>query len=234
MLVPLRGESLSPRGIAQMRQRMHWKEFLLSAAVVLAAAFLPPGGEFAALSAEETQPADKQQVIAGRTLDEWAADLSAEGRFARLRAVKMLGLFGRPSVPALTKSLSRPDAAVRYLAASELGNIGKPAAPAVPTLRRLLEDEHQAVRISVAFALCRLGHVDGALPHLVAGLKDPQRATACSAADFLARIGPPARSAVAALREAAQHNDYHVQHAAEEALRCIQAKSDTGKQQRSD
>jgi hypothetical protein len=49
---------------------------------------------------------------------------------------------------------------------------------------------------------------------------------ACSAAELLGRVGPPASEALPALEEARQHSDYHVQGAALNAMRAIRSESE--------
>ena len=167
-------------------------------------------------------------TIAGRTLSEWSAKLNSSNRTVRRMAALTLGAFGPRAVPALTGALADDDAAVRYWAASELGDIGPPAGSARPQLKRLLTGKSFAVRLSAAYALCRLGDLHTGLPILAKGLTVVDKGTNVSAADFLARIGPPAKAAVPALKKAIadeQHSKrrsvIHVARAAEEALRRI-------------
>ena len=167
-------------------------------------------------------------TVAGRTLSEWSARLNSANRTFRRMAVLTLGAFGPRAVPSLTGALADGDAAVRYWAASELGDIGPPARSARPQLKRLLTGKSFAVQLSAAYALCRLGDLHTGLPILTKGLTVADKGTNVSAADFLARIGPPAKAAVPALKKAIaeeQHqkrrNVIHVARAAEEALRRI-------------
>jgi len=142
--------------------------------------------------------------------------------------VLTLGAFGPRAVPALTGALNDKDPAVRYWAASRLGDIGLPSKSARPALKRLLTGDSFAVRLSAAYALCRLGDIQTGLPILTKGLTVPDKGTNVSTADFLARIGPPAKAAVSALQKAIaeekrlkRRSVIHVAPAAEEALRRI-------------
>lgn len=204
---------------------------LVMRALFVLVAVVAAGNAVPALAAERApeavQPAAAApRTVAGRTLKEWTQELSSKHRIVRLRAARTLPVFGAPAVPALSGALGSDDPAIVYWAAYGLGDIARPAPKALPHLKRLLKSKSEALRISAAYAMCRLGHVKLALPVLTAGLKSPHRGTANSAADFLARIGPPARAALPALKEAAGHRDYHVKNAANEAIRRITAKAD--------
>lgn len=165
-----------------------------------------------------------QDKAAGRTFAEWTQQLTAKQRIARLRAARTLPVFGERAIPVLTESLDSDDSAIVYWAAYGLGDIGRPAPKAIQPLKLIVKSKSEGLRIAAAYALCRLGHVKDALPALTRALKSPHRGTANSAADFLARIGPPAKAALPALNAARDHKDYHVKNAANEAIRRITAK----------
>lgn len=179
-----------------------------------------------AIDAGGAQPTPS--TVAGRTLSEWSAQLKSSNRTVRRRAVLTLGAFGPRAVSALTGALKDDNPAVRYWAASRLGDIGPPARSARPVLKRLLIGKSFAVRLSAAYALCRLGDIQTGLPILIKGLTVADKGTNVSTADFLARIGPPAKAAVPALKNAIaeekrqkRRSVIHVARAAEEALRRI-------------
>ncbi|MDH3584773.1 MAG: HEAT repeat domain-containing protein [Phycisphaerae bacterium] len=203
-----------------------WQRLVLSGLLALLSPVLPA-------CAAATDAADR--VVAGRTLSDWGRDLSSENRFVRLRAVKTLGAFGSSATALLIAALDDPAPGVRYWAASHLGSIGKPAAKAVPRLVALKSDtEHTGVAMAAAFALCTIKGVDGYLGFLADQLESPERGMACSAAEFLGRLGTAAAAAVPALETAyKRHNrkpgqkgpsgaDYHVRGAVQNALRKIQ------------
>jgi HEAT repeat protein len=168
------------------------------------------------------------RTIAGQTIDDYAAKLKDENRIVRLRAVRSLGAFGVAAGDALRESLDHSDAAVRYLAAENLGRIGgKPLEQAKARLTELAEDETSlAVRLAASYALCRAGLVDQHLPLLIETLRYPERGTACSAAELIGNIGPSAAAAIKTLEVVHEKNrpgtkggDYHVGGATMNALR---------------
>ena len=139
----------------------------------------------------------------------------------------------RPTT-ALLGALDDPSAGVRYWAASHLGAIGPTADRALPRLKELKADqEFPAVQMAAAFALCRIDKVEDHLQLLTARLDYPERGMACSAAEFLGRLGADGQAAVPALERAYHANsrqqnpvrkdnpDYHIQGACQNALRKI-------------
>ena len=159
--------------------------------------------------------AESPAVVAGRSLSEWSAEAGSANGIARRRAVISLGAFGLRAVPELTQALSHEDAAVRYWAASELGDLAdgtqsKVFQPAVESLQRMRQEPAIGVRIAAAYALCRIGLIDDALPTLLDGLKHNERGVWNSAADFLARIGPPAKSAIPVIEQEGRRGDDHI------------------------
>lgn len=178
----------------------------------------------------ETAWAESPRTVAGRSLDQYTLQLSDPDRIVRLRAVRSLGAFGEAAGDALLGGLGHDDPAVRYIAAVQTGRIGGPPLQrAQHVLQELASDESSlAVRLAASFALCRLGEIDQHLPLLTESLGHPARGTACSAAELLGRIGPPAAPAVDALiatieanRPGSRRGDYHLGGAAMNALRSI-------------
>lgn len=169
-------------------------------------------------------PAAAPKSVAGRSLAEWSAELSSKSRTRRLRAALTLPSFGADAVKPLVGALDHADPGVIYWAASGLGDLAHKSAytrPVLLRLRGLLKHKAVGVRLSAAYALSRLGETGSGVRMLAKGLEHPHRGVACAAADFLARIGPPAVNAILELRVAAKHKDYHVKGAANEALRRI-------------
>lgn len=174
------------------------------------------------LTVEPVKTAEKSpEFVAGRSLAEWTVELNAPHVVARRRAVLSLGAFGPTAIPALTKALSHEDAAVRYWAASELGDLDEASASAVEPLRRLAREKSIGLRIAAGYALCRIGQVDEGLPLLIAGLRHSERGVWNSTGDFLARIGPKAHGAIPELEQAAQRSGDHIADICNEALRRI-------------
>lgn len=159
--------------------------------------------------------------VAGRTLEEWSSELKSPTPVVRRRAVLSIGAFGKSAVPVLTQALTHDDDVVRYWAASELGDLGGDAKPAVESLQKMLGEKSIGVRIAAAYALCRVGLIDEGLPTLLEGLKHKDRGVWNASADFLARIGPPAKDAVETLEAEGKRGDDHIADICNEALRRI-------------
>jgi len=178
---------------------------------------------------------EETQRVAGRTVDDYAAQLDDQDRVVRLRAIRSLGVFGVAAGGALLESLSHQDAAVRYLAAVQLGQIGgDPLEKAKPRLSELAGDASSlAVQLAASFALCRGGLIDEHLARLIQTLEYPERGMVCSAAELIGNIGPSAASAIDALEVAYEKNrpgakggDYHIGGAAMNALRKVRSPQD--------
>jgi len=175
--------------------------------------------------------AQQPTKVAGRTIDEYAAQLGDADRVVRLRAVKSLGAFGESAGPALVTALDHDDKAVQYIAAVQLGRIGsKSLQDAEEQLQQIAQDKDSlAVRMAASFALCSGGQTEQYLPTLIEGLQYPERGMVCGAAELLGMLGGKAAGAVAPLEAAYEKNrpgakggDYHIGGAAMNALRKIQ------------
>jgi HEAT repeat protein len=171
-------------------------------------------------------------TVAGRSLEEYAAELNTADRVVRLRAVRSLGPFGEAAGPALRTCLDHEDAAVRYLAAVQFGQIGGDGLiDANQRLKELAGDQASiAVQIAASYALCRSGEIDQYLTNLVAALQHPLRGVCCSAAELIGQLGPDASAAIPALEAAFEANrpgtrrgDAHLGGAVQNALRKIKA-----------
>jgi HEAT repeat protein len=178
--------------------------------------------------------AEDPTTVAGRSIQDYAVQLDDADRVIRLRAVKSLGAFGAAAAEPLQRALDHSDAAVRYTAAVHLGRIGGPSLEsAEQRLQQLADDESSlAVRMAASFALCRAGSLEKHLPLLVETLNFPERGMACSAAELIGQIGPPAAAAIEPLqrvyqkhRPGAQGGDYHIGGAAQNALRKLNLQS---------
>lgn len=165
--------------------------------------------------------ADSTGVVAGRSLVEWTAELQSSSPVVRRRAVLSIGAFDTTAIPVLTKALVHEDSVVRYWAATELGDLGDDAKSAVDVLRKLLGEKSIGVRIAAAYALCRTGHVEEGVPTLLEGLKHRERGVWNSSADFLARIGSPAKAAIPTLEAEGKRETDHIADICNEALRRI-------------
>ena len=122
----------------------------------------------------------------------------------RLRDTATLALGDASSVPELVQRLADPDAAVRYWAATGLGNLGEDAGSAEDALAARLHDESPSVRIAAARGLCRMGDAETALPVLIQELGSDQEWVRLNAAIVLDEIDQQARPAIPALQKALQ------------------------------
>ena len=138
-------------------------------------------------------------VYRGKTVTQWAGELSDSNFWARWYATYALGRIGPDAanaVPALQRVLANLDEEeyVRGGAAWALGRIGPKAASAMPLLIRTLTSKHVSVRRNVAEALGNLaaaGEKQGAraaVSNLVKLLQDEDPAVRVSAAVALWRI----------------------------------------------
>jgi HEAT repeat protein len=96
------------------------------------------------------------------------------------------------------------DMAHRWHAEGILGKIGPDAVEAVPVLRAALGHGDCFMRYEAAVALWRIGRHREGIPVLVRDVKDRRNGWRWRAARALGRIGPGAREALPALREALQ------------------------------
>jgi len=113
-------------------------------------------------------------------------------------------------LPRLLELLKAEDAAVRWWGAVGLVALGERAAPAAEVLVGALADPAPNVRVAAAEALCHLGRHDRALPVLIAALGHPTPFIRLRAMNVLDRIGPKAKPALAAMKQAGMGNKGHV------------------------
>ena len=196
----------------------------MPAALPLAAALLlhaPPGKADSPPAVDVAGDQQDIQTVAGRTAEQWAAELGDADRVVRCRAALSLRAFGPAGAAHLADALVSDDGAVRFWAAEGLGMT--PDAPAArdaePRLREMMTAGDTAERLAAAFEVAKLGGTDDALPVLVGGLAHPSRGVAVTAADLLARLGPAAGPVGETLRQTAlTHDDYHVRYRSAQAF----------------
>ncbi len=124
----------------------------------------------------------------------------------RLGRVAALASDGVGALPELLKALGDADAAVRYWAATGLGNLGATAnAEGLAAARGALGDRSAVVRVAAARALIRMGESGEALPILTAELAGPEQWTRLHAAIALDEAGAVARPAIPDLRRALEN-----------------------------
>ena len=138
----------------------------------------------------------------------------------------------------LADQLKSPDAAVRARAAIALDQLGPAAKPAIPALTTALADRNLNVRYWSAKVLRGFGpEAKGAVTALIAALKTfpggspaldgPERYypdVRSLAADALGAIGPAAKEAIPALKEAMADKSPDVRDSATQAIKKIEAK----------
>lgn len=166
------------------------------------------------------------EEVAGRTLEGWEVDLASKNPVVRHRAAKTIGIFGEEGVESLITMLDHSDPTVRYWAASSLGNLGTRAVSAKPALEKIAQDESAPVQLAAAYALSSINDVDRWSAPLMAAIESKTRETACTAADFLARLGPKATTLLKKIDAKHQeyvksNDDYHIRGSLENAVRAI-------------
>ncbi len=118
---------------------------------------------------------------------------------------------GKPAVQPLIRELTDPNPQTRRFALESLGDIGLPAAEAVPMLSELTADEDAGVRRAAVEALGIAGQktLDAAKP-IATLLTDPDANARRVASHALMRLGPNARPAEDALQEALNDGNRYV------------------------
>ena len=124
----------------------------------------------------------------------------------RLRAMVESGERGEAAE--LLQGMDDPDPAMRYWAATGLGNLEGGSAAVAERLRAALADEAGVVRVAAARGLCRADLAEEALPVLIAELKSGNEGVRLSAMTVLDELGEGARPALAAIEEAAKDESH--------------------------
>ena len=129
-------------------------------------------------------------------------------RTEAVRALLKAGPQPATDVDALADALPSEIDLVRFHAAIALGDLGPAGRPAVPGLiHAALWDADPAVRVEAAMALWKIDRKGPlVVPALVRALGDANELICWIAADCLGQIGPEAREAVPALRQALQRD----------------------------
>lgn len=147
----------------------------------------------------------------------------AKVRHAAVRSIFQLQPRAQAAVPRLVMALDDADSQVRGEAASALAR-GGPAV--VPRLTPVFKSENRETRLLGIAVLQRMrfGIPATATPHLMSMLNDSSADVRLAAIEALAKIGPDAKDATAALKHAAAtETDSHVKLRANAALRSIDA-----------
>jgi uncharacterized sulfatase len=122
----------------------------------------------------------------------------------RLGRMAAMASEGADALPQLLKGLDDQDAAVRYWAATGIGNIaGRNEESVLHCLDRIQNDSSTVVRIAAARALLRIGYLEEkALEELTRALESPEEWCRLHAAIVLDEAGEKARPALPALKKA--------------------------------
>ncbi|MBI1374947.1 MAG: sulfatase-like hydrolase/transferase [Phycisphaera sp.] len=121
---------------------------------------------------------------------------------AKLGAIAAAASDGPSALPKLLEAAKDDDDAIRYWAATGIGNIGKPAeAHAASLMRAMLKDDSSAVRTAAARALCRMDMPDDALPVLIHEMTTGTQWERLHAAIVLDEIDEQARPVIEQMKE---------------------------------
>lgn len=123
----------------------------------------------------------------------------------RLRNVANAASNGPQEMPALVAALDDEHPAIRYWAATGLGNLGPDAARAAARLRTTLNDPSGTVRVAAARALLRMRQKSDALPVLQRALRAKDGWLRLQAAIVLDEADEDARAAIPALEQALEN-----------------------------
>jgi HEAT repeat protein len=144
---------------------------------------------------------EKTDPEAAARLVERLEDPAEAVRWRAAEALAAVPLSAASVIAPLVRIAGRADSPARAAAAATLGRLGGEAKPAVPALVSALEDPRAEVRGRAAWALGEIGaEARQAVAGLAALARDPE--VGWQAIDALGKIGPDARAALPALREA--------------------------------
>jgi len=120
----------------------------------------------------------------------------------KLARIAALASRGPAALPELKQATADGEPAIRYWAATGIGNIGPGAAGAAQLMEAALADDQAVVRVAAARALCRMDRPGKAVPTLIQELGHDDGWLRLHAAIVLDSIGEQARPAVPALQRA--------------------------------
>jgi uncharacterized sulfatase len=126
----------------------------------------------------------------------------------KLAVVASAASQGSAALPQLIDAMSATDDAIRYWAATGIGNLGTKARSAAQELmQRALDDPSSAVRTAAARALCRMGAPRQALPVLIQELTDGTQWERLYAANALDEIDEMARPVIEQMHEGLKYQE---------------------------
>ena len=129
----------------------------------------------------------------------------------RVRDSASLALADKEKLEAMVANLADEDAAVRYWAATALGNLGPDSVAVREKVTPLLQDDSAVVRVAAARALARMGDASAALPVLEAVLDNGTQWARVHAAIVLDEMDEAARPALPAMERNKAYRDDMVQ-----------------------
>ena len=173
------------------------------------------------INARETKVGNRYSILRQAGGDELSRDVGE---------IAVLASSGKEALPKLLEGTKHSDAAVRYWAATGVGNIGADASSAEGAMAAALEDESVSVRVAAARALCRMGKADKGLATLIGAMDGEHPWGRLQAAIVLDEMGEQARPAEQALRKAlkGQPNKY-ITRVANRALNVMNGTNNTVK-----
>ena len=153
-----------------------------------------------------------------------------------------LGRIGAEAAVAdLVKAMKSKDRNLRFAATSALANLGSSTEPVLKALQAATKDADGGVQIAAHLALWRLKNDTSQIPPLVEHLKKADQFFRGQAVNALGKIGPPAKSALPALREVAKGENISLRIASQLAIwkiardpDCVPALAKIVQQQRGD
>ena len=142
-------------------------------------------------------------------------------RYQAADALEELAPFAEAALPALIRALTTDeDPDVRRNVVSCLGDMGPPAAPAIPAMIEATRDSEPLIRDMAVSALGRMGQAAAeAVPALIAALDDDEPDVRVSAAEALGKdLGGDPQTVEQALDQAMSDDDARVRFAARRSL----------------
>jgi uncharacterized sulfatase len=132
----------------------------------------------------------------------------AEQYNAQLGDIAVAASSGLSALDQLIHAAGDQDSAIRYWAATGIGNIGGPAKElGAAAMNKLLSDPSSAVRTAAARALCRMGMPEKALPVLIHEMSTGAQWERLQSAIVLDEIDDQARPVIEQMQQGLQYQD---------------------------
>jgi N-sulfoglucosamine sulfohydrolase len=140
----------------------------------------------------------------------------------KIRETAILNEKGPEAIPELEKALSDTMATIRFWAARGLGRLGKAAQNSIPLLQKAIRDNNPIVRIAAGYALYQLGEKQVGYQVVKKELSSEHYFVRMMAPDYISRMMPEAKDALAVLGKISKEKGYTGK-AADLAIRKINA-----------